>query len=64
MDRGKTGEVYNVGSGSSIVMKDLLALLLKEAGLDFKIVEVTTLPVPGKTDIPEIYADIKKIKGL
>lgn len=64
MERGKTGEVYNVGSGSSIKMRDLLALLLKEAGFDFKIVEEATLPVPDRTDIPEIYADIGKLKGL
>lgn len=63
MELGKKGEVYNVGSGSYIKMRDLLALLLKEAGLDMKAVEERTF-VSDNTDIPEICADLRKIKGL
>jgi len=64
MERGRAGEVYNVGSGTSVKMRDLLALLLKEAGLDMRVVEETTPLVTDKTDIPEIYADLRKIKTL
>lgn len=64
MKQGKAGEVYNVGSGSCIKMRTLLALLLKEAGLNMKVVEETPSPIPDKTDIPEIYADLRKIKSL
>ncbi|MCX5695217.1 MAG: GDP-mannose 4,6-dehydratase [Candidatus Omnitrophica bacterium] len=64
MERGRSGEVYNVGSGSCVKMRDLLTLLLKEAGLDMKVVEEEVPLVPDKTDIPEIYADLRKIKTL
>lgn len=63
MESGRTGQVYNVGSGSCVKMRDLLVLLLEEAGLDMKVVEEVAL-VSDETDIPEIYADLTKIKGL
>ncbi|TAM37171.1 NAD-dependent epimerase/dehydratase family protein [bacterium] len=64
MEHGIAGEVYNVGSGRSIRMRDLLNLLLKEAGLDMKVVEEKVLPVADQTDVSEIYADLRKINGL
>ncbi len=64
MERGLSGEVYNVGSGSGIKMRDLLARILKESGLDTDVVKKIRLPTPDKTDIPEIYADLRKIKNL
>ncbi len=64
MERGIAAEVYNVGSGSSVKMRDLLALLLKEAGLDMKVVQDAILSVADQTDVPEICADIRKIKKL
>lgn len=64
MERGKPGEVYNVGSGSCVKMRDLLDLLLKEAGLDMKVVEEAALPAADQTDVPEIYADLRKINEL
>ena len=64
MERGKAGEAYNVGSGSCIKMRDLLALLLKESGLDMKVVEEVIPLVSDKIDIPEICADLRKTKGL
>lgn len=63
MERGLPGEVYNVGSGKSVKMRDFLGLILKKAGLDMRVVD----ELPGaqdKTDIPEIYADLRKIKEL
>lgn len=64
MEQGISGEVYNVGSGSCVKMRDLLTILLKEAGLDMKVVEKAAPPALDKTDIPEICADLRKIKGL
>lgn len=64
MERGKPGQVYNVGSGSCVKMRNFLARLLKDAGLNMKVVEEVVSPVPDKTDIPEIYADLRKLKGL
>jgi len=64
MEHGICGEVYNVGSGRAVKMRDLLAIILKDAGLDMKVVEEDVPNAPDKTDIPEIYADLTKIKGL
>ncbi|MDD5465395.1 MAG: GDP-mannose 4,6-dehydratase [Candidatus Omnitrophica bacterium] len=64
MERGKSGEVYNVGSGGSIRMKDLLVSLLKEEDLDMRVVEEAVSFVPDKTDVPEIFADLKKVREL
>jgi GDP-D-mannose dehydratase len=64
MERGLPGEVYNVASGAPLKMRDLLASLLKEAGLDMSVVEERPPSVTDKTDIPEIWADLRKIKQL
>lgn len=64
MERGQSGEVYNVGSGKCVKMRDLLILVLKEAGLDVEVVEEKPPTVPDKTDIPEMCADLRKIQGL
>jgi GDP-4-dehydro-6-deoxy-D-mannose reductase len=63
MEKGKSSEVYNVGSGKSVKIRDVLGMLLKEAGLDMKIVEGEKSGM-DKTDIPDIYADISKIKSI
>ncbi len=65
MDNGKTGEIYNVGSGQCIKMKNLLSRLLEEFGLDMSVVQEKPLAAgPDKTDIPEIFADLCKIRRL
>lgn len=64
MEQGEPGETYNVGSGGCVKIRDLLVLLLKEAGLDMKVVDETASFVIDKTDIPEIYGDIRKVKEL
>lgn len=63
MELGRPGEVYNVGSGSFVKMRDLLTLLLEEAGLDMGVVEEAPF-VPDESDIPEIWADLRKIRVL
>ncbi len=63
MNKGKMGEVYNVGSGYSISMRQLLTELLEGYGLGFDMVRENTFPV-GKYNIPNIIADINKLKNL
>jgi len=64
MEYGKVGEVYNVGSGSCIKMRDLLKSLLKNSGLGMEVVQEAVLPAIDPSDVPEICADIRKIKEL
>ncbi len=61
---GPAGEIYNVGSGKSIRIYDLLDQLLNDAGLDQNAVEIKDYPAGNKIDIADIYADIRKIKLL
>lgn len=63
MERGESGEVYNVGSGGSIRIYDLLEAILKENNLDIGIVEEKAVE-HNRFDIPDIYADITKIKKI
>lgn len=64
MEQGSSGQVYNVGSGKSVKMRELLDSVLKEAGLNMSVVEEKGPKVSDKTDISEIYADLRKIKTL
>jgi GDP-4-dehydro-6-deoxy-D-mannose reductase len=40
MEKGLSGNIYNVGSGKAIVLLDLLKSILKENGLDMNAVEI------------------------
>ena len=65
MNRGKSGEVYNVGSGRPVQMRKLLEQLLQEAGLTLSVVGQTDQPASvNKLDIKEIYADISNLLRL
>ncbi len=64
MNRGDTGEIYNVGRGKSIKIMDLLEKMLKEHDLKLDIIEKTKLPLRDKIDIVDIYADITKLEKL
>ena len=64
MQKGKTGEVYNIGSGKSIPLRALLKRMLAENNLSFKCVKEGTHIVPGKIVVPKIFADISKLKQL
>ena len=63
--KGKSGEIYNVGSGKATCMRDLLKDLLQQEGLDFSIVDENS---QGKNtphaEVSIIYANIDKIKKL
>ena len=57
---GRPGEIYNIGSGSSIAVEDVLKTLLT---LSDTPIEVRVDPRKFRpTDVPEFVADITKIK--
>jgi GDP-4-dehydro-6-deoxy-D-mannose reductase len=59
--RGAPGEVYNIGSGAPTTMRDLLARMLQEAGLDFAVVRESRLSSSRSGyDLPVIYADTNR----
>lgn len=64
-DRGIAGEIYNVGSGRPVQMRNLLARMLADAGLGMGIVreESPTADRRGY-DVPVIYADLSKTLRL
>lgn len=62
MDKGVAGEIYNVGSGNSIKIEDLLKNILLQNDLSMDIVK--TEHFDNRFDIKNIYADISKVKIL
>ena len=64
MQRGNSGEIYNVGSGTSIPIRDVLKQILEENGLSMAIVEEHRPALPHKFDIKNLVADIAKLKTL
>ncbi|MFI5279536.1 MAG: NAD-dependent epimerase/dehydratase family protein [Gemmatimonadales bacterium] len=64
-NKGVRGEVYHVASGQPILMRDLLARLLREAAIDPAVVrETPERPTHLGTDVPRIYADMTKTRAL
>jgi len=65
MERGLTGEIYNVGSGVPVKLSDFLAQLLERHGLTMGVVDISP-PVGGdhKGEVTEIHADVSKLDGL
>jgi len=63
--RGSPGEVYNLGSGRPTSMRDLLARMLSDSGLDMSVVREGS-PAAGRAgyDVPIIYADTRKTLRL
>jgi len=64
MQRGKPGEIYNVGSGTSIPIRDLLKQTLEKNGLSMAVVEEQKTEPLYKFDIKNLVADIGKLKML
>jgi len=62
IDKGRNGEVYNLGMGKSICISDFVKDVLIELGLKLKLVieEVDSI---GKVE-NEVVADISKIKSI
>jgi GDP-4-dehydro-6-deoxy-D-mannose reductase len=63
MNRGKSGEVYNVGSGKPILMENLVNNILQAQGLTLAIVDYQ-MGSPSTHNVSTIYADISKINAL
>lgn len=61
--KGEAGEVYNVGSGKAISMRELLDVMLKTARLDIDIVDERVDELQRK-EVSTIYADISKVTAL
>jgi GDP-4-dehydro-6-deoxy-D-mannose reductase len=59
---GKPGEIYNVGSGKSVKMQEILNILITLAGMEVRI-ETDNARV-RKNEIMNSQADIRKLKGL
>ncbi len=64
LEKGKTGEVYNVGSGKSISLRDIVKRMLELSGLSMDIVREGAHKVAGKIVVPKLYADINKLQKL
>ncbi|MDO8564855.1 MAG: NAD-dependent epimerase/dehydratase family protein [bacterium] len=64
MEKGKTGEIYNVGKGNSVSLREVLLKMLTSAGLSMDIVQESVHEVPGKIVVPKIFANISKLKQL
>jgi GDP-4-dehydro-6-deoxy-D-mannose reductase len=63
MNWGKSGEVYNVGSGKPILTENLVKNILQERGLSLDIVDYQ-MGSPTTNNVSSIYADISKINAL
>ena len=64
MEHGVRGEVYNVGCGSPVKIKQLIQNLISSYGLTLEDIEVLDDGHDDKTDVPVIYADIRKLNAL
>jgi nucleoside-diphosphate-sugar epimerase len=63
MEKGATGEVYNIANGKPTKIRDILSEILKEEKLDLSVVKANTRTVQAN-DSDIIFADISKLKGL
>lgn len=64
MNHGQAGEVYNVGSGRSIAIHELLKNMLAEHGLSMDIVHEQLNDDGGRPEIKDLYADLSKLGSL
>jgi GDP-4-dehydro-6-deoxy-D-mannose reductase len=64
MCSGVAGEIYNVGSGSSLRIRDLLERLLTENGLEMEVVQQSIPSTGDKVDVTDLFADIRKLRSL
>ena len=63
IEKGTPGEIYNIGSGKSIKMLDLLGIFLEVFKIDIKDVELSK-DFARRFDVPKIVGDISKLKKL
>ncbi len=62
MNKGESGEVYNIGSGRGVVMADVVKQLISLSKVAVKLVEDPTRFRPH--DIPKMIADNQKVRAL
>ena len=63
-ERGISGDVYHVGSGTPTTMAALLDRMLADAGLDRGAVRLDTSGPRPRHDVPVIFADMTKTRRL
>jgi len=61
---GKTGEIYNVGSGNSVRLYDILKAILLEYDLTIDIVETSLKNYANKINVNDIFSDLSKVNLL
>ena len=61
---GKKGAVYNVGNGVPLKTRVILNKVLDEEEIDFKFIETARSERDNIYDVPQIYADVSKLKDL
>jgi GDP-4-dehydro-6-deoxy-D-mannose reductase len=64
MRRGEAGEIYNVGSGVPVGVRDVLTVMLAEAGVPECPVHVEPAQSGTSGHIPVMYADVTKLRRL
>jgi nucleoside-diphosphate-sugar epimerase len=64
MAYGKTGDIYNVGSGTSIKLSYLLERILLENDLSMNIIQTISRNNINKLNINDIFADTSKFNAL
>ena len=62
MEKGRSGEIYNVGSGNAYYIHDIVSTLIH---LSEKATAVTALPESKKesSSFPKVFSDNSKIKN-
>lgn len=64
MENGLSGEIYNVGSGKSVKINDILDEIIAENGIDRSVVGFLENRSASKLDIKDIFADRTKLNRL
>jgi nucleoside-diphosphate-sugar epimerase len=64
MERGKKGEIYNVGCGVPMRTGVLLNKILDEENIDNKFIEIAKSERDNIYDVSQVYADINKLEEL
>jgi len=62
LTHGRAGAAYNVGSGTSVAIREVLEELLRISGFQHRTTERESMRI-RKNDVPDIYADITAITG-
>ena len=63
--RGTSGEVYNVGSGKAVRIRELLGAMLNAKGMDWSVIDEQSYRKPGGlAEVTTIYADTRKLISL